>query len=190
MSSYTWIFAVVFLGCVLVRVQGFGSGAPPAACVTMVPGHNGTLPQTGASPYTVSVQVSSYTPGQTVSVTVRGTVDFKGLLLQARKEGTNEVVGTFQTPPTNFKFRPCPDGGANNGITQTSSSTTKNNMTFVWTAPSTGVGNVQFYGTVLQEKPMYWVNVTSSVISADSGASSLLVHISSVIGIVLLAKIL
>ncbi|XP_013421686.1 putative defense protein 3 [Lingula anatina] len=193
MNSYTWILAVVFLGSALVRVQGYGNGAPPSACDSMVPGHQGSKPQTIASPYTVSVQVSSYTPGQTVNVTVRGTEDFRGLLLQARKAGTDEVVGTFQTPPSKFKFRPCPDGGANNGITHIDTST-KNNMTFMWTAPSTGVGNVQFYGTVLKEKPTYWVKLTSSVISGEggdsNGASSLLVHISSVIGTVLLAKIL
>ena len=48
-------------GCLVLLVlvpaaTGYGTGAPTKACVSMIPGHNNTNPQTSNSPYTLELE--------------------------------------------------------------------------------------------------------------------------------------
>ncbi|XP_078620078.1 putative defense protein 3 [Branchiostoma floridae x Branchiostoma japonicum] len=158
------LVAAFFPGC-----DGRGSGAPTSACTSMSPGHlnNGTAvtAQSSASPYSIVVG-DKYTPGRTLSVQIVGPV-FKGFLLQARRPGMTSPVGTFSSPPTDTKAIQCT--AADSSMTHANTNP-KQNLTLTWTAPSTGVGNVQFVATVAEEKVTYWMNIQSRQVRQASGA--------------------
>ncbi|CAB1345524.1 unnamed protein product [Coregonus sp. 'balchen'] len=62
----------------------------------MLPGSiHGNTGQSSPSPYTVTVSQTTYQPGDTIQVTLSGTIPFSGFLLEAHEEGQNTAVGTF-----------------------------------------------------------------------------------------------
>ncbi|XP_019613938.1 PREDICTED: putative defense protein 3 [Branchiostoma belcheri] len=163
--SVWFVLAVAFFsGC-----DGFGSGAPAGACVTMRPGHmNGNVsvtPQSSPSPYSIVVG-DKYTPGRTVSVQIVGPV-FRGFLLQARRPGSTTPVGTFSNAPADTKTTTCTT--TDNSMTHANTNA-KQNITLTWNAPSTGVGNVQFVATVAEQKVTYWMNIQSAQLMQASSA--------------------
>lgn len=72
-------------------------------------------------------------------VTVRPVTpgdNFKGILLTAKPQGSNETVGTWSTTDANFQQLTCAGAAANTGITHTSRDL-KAQASATWTAPST-----------------------------------------------------
>ncbi|XP_033108525.1 putative defense protein 3 [Anneissia japonica] len=122
--------------------DSYSGGADPGACVSLAPGHGAEV-QTSTSPYSITSSSTSYSNGQTVTVTISASpVQFKGILLQARRtNGNTTPVGTWQTPPIGFKFLQCSAPG--DSITH-SNSDLKATVSFVWVAPSTGNEDIQF----------------------------------------------
>ncbi|XP_071500516.1 putative defense protein 3 [Diadema antillarum] len=147
--------------------MAFPSGAPAGACGHLTPGHrdNGTVisPQSGASPYTVSADVATYSPLGTVTVSVTGA-DFRGILLQARRTD-DSVVGTFSAPPANTKLLQCRN--ANDSVTHSSQDPKSAGTSFTWTAPDSDVGAVKFTATLLQEYEIFWVGLESQALQAS-----------------------
>ena len=79
----------------------------------MKPEH-GPIPQTGASPYDIRVTKSYYVPGENVKVSIKSSSnDIKGYLIQARKVGENQAIGTFAALPTNGKYVNCGNSKVN-----------------------------------------------------------------------------
>ena len=88
-------------------------GAPKSQCDSMKPEH-GPSPQTGASPYDIRVTKLYYEQGEKVKVSIKSSsVDIKGYLIQARKVGENQAIGTFAAPPTNGEYVNCGNSKVN-----------------------------------------------------------------------------
>ncbi|XP_066264043.1 putative defense protein 3 [Branchiostoma lanceolatum] len=166
MAVYKVASCVCVFFAFLSACEGFGTGAPAAACVTMHPGHKinpttDVVPQNSTSPYSIVVEGSRYTPGSTFSVQIVGPV-FRGFLLQARRPGMDTPVGTFSNAPTDTKTTMCT--AADSSMTHANTNV-KQNITLTWNAPSAGVGNVQFVATVAEMKMTYWMNVMSAEVA-------------------------
>ena len=93
------LLILVYIGA----CAAYPSGPPVSTCEGMSPLHFGSdrrpLPaQPGnTNPYRITVSNSSYSPGDTLTVTISSqTADqFKGFILQARGAGSNSPVGVF-----------------------------------------------------------------------------------------------
>uniref|UniRef100_A0A8K9XTC7 Reelin domain-containing protein n=1 Tax=Oncorhynchus mykiss TaxID=8022 RepID=A0A8K9XTC7_ONCMY len=129
---------------------GFSRGASPASCLEMSPGHIRAQPQDPHhSHITLYTSASTYLPGDTVTVTVRSTRDFMGFLLQARSLGIagrrgrgGRVAGTWTVTPPGTHTQRCL--GDNDSLTH-SDKQLKRNLSFVWRAPDTALGDIRFY---------------------------------------------
>ncbi|CAH1238174.1 FRRS1 [Branchiostoma lanceolatum] len=174
-SVYVMSFVLAIVVALLSGAEAYGSGAPLSACTSQQPGHVGTSAQTSASPYSLTVSSSEYTPGQTLTVQITGG-DFQGFLIQARKVGTTTAVGFFSSLPSGTKANDCDNVVAAGDNTATHSSTaTKRDLTLTWSAPESqaGQGTIEFVATVAEAKPTYWMGIKSSQITeAASGGST------------------
>ncbi|XP_035682760.1 cell wall protein DAN4-like [Branchiostoma floridae] len=86
---------------------------------------------------------------------------YLGFLIQARKVGTTEAVGSFSNHPTGTKRLNCSNGDS----ASHSDRTEKSDIELTWTPPSEkGEGPVQFVATVVLGQQLFWMNVTSDVI--------------------------
>ncbi|XP_030836795.1 putative defense protein 3 isoform X2 [Strongylocentrotus purpuratus] len=190
--SYFWSLA--FLAAVPL-VMAYSSGAPRGACVNLTPGHQNNAsmiipPQTGPSPYALSVSKNMYTPKEALTVSVNGA-SFRGILLQARL-ADDTLAGSFSNEPTNTKLIDCtnqPSTNSRDSVTHANSDPKSAGTSFTWTAPG-DVGNVTFTATVLQEYEVFWVKLTSQEISATAGAPWVTVNsalIISLLGVVFVA---
>lgn len=154
------VLIALVLQCCVVSVSGYPGGAPPNSCAGMVPGHSGATVQAGASPYTVTMNTSTYTAGDVIEVTVSGGT-FRGLLVQAQSPGCfGFPLPSFSVMPgdTNVSTLTCP-GQANSAITHTNRND-KTQATFYWT-PGQDLGHINFRATVVQNFNIFWVNITS-----------------------------
>ncbi|XP_071846866.1 putative ferric-chelate reductase 1 [Apostichopus japonicus] len=151
--------------------QGYGSGAPPVACEDMTPGHvlngNDSIPLSPSdepSPFTVTVSEVEFGQGGQVEVTIQGSVNFAGFLLQARQDGEDEPVGTFSDLASDMKFVECSATYTEAAVTHTNSNPFDGDVTVTWTAPSTQIADVTFYATVASDHDNYWVMLESEKI--------------------------
>ena len=82
---------------------GYSSGPPLSKCETIIPVHGENKPQSGASPYSISVSSRSYTAGESLTVTIQGSGSkkFKGFIIQARGSDSSVAwpVGEFTQIP-------------------------------------------------------------------------------------------
>uniref|UniRef100_A0A6Q2ZF55 Reelin domain-containing protein n=1 Tax=Esox lucius TaxID=8010 RepID=A0A6Q2ZF55_ESOLU len=159
----------------ILPTLGFSRGASPASCLEMSPGHVRTHPQNPhRSHVTLYTSASSYLPGDLVTVTVRSTRDFMGFLLQARSLGVaggrgrgagGRVAGAWTLTPPGTHTLDC--FGNHDSLTH-SDKQLKRNLSFVWRAPDTTVGDIRFYITVVQSYFVYWARVESAVLHDGS----------------------
>ena len=77
-------------------IEGYGSGAGTGACDSMVPGH-GAAPQTSPVPYTLTPGEQMIEAGQVLNLTLTGTDEIKGFMVQAFVSGAGTRTGTFVT---------------------------------------------------------------------------------------------
>ncbi|XP_035682756.1 putative ferric-chelate reductase 1 [Branchiostoma floridae] len=124
----------------------------------MQPNH-GADAFTGISPYSIVPSVEEYIPGENITVRIVGT--YLGFLIQVRKVGTTEAVGSFSNHPSGTKRLNCSNGDS----ASHSDRTEKSDIELTWTPPSEkGEGPVQFVATVVLGQQLFWMNVTSDVI--------------------------
>lgn len=144
-------------------LQAYPSGAPEGACVHQTPKHGVNKPQDpSTSPFAVQATPNSIPEGGQVTVTVHGTVPFKGVLITARDVHTSEVLqGTF-TADHQTKTLNC-SGGQSNGLTHTSN-VPKSQVITQWTAPAGYKGQVYFSVTVVQAFNTFWKDITSEAV--------------------------
>ncbi|XP_072023784.1 putative defense protein 3 [Amphiura filiformis] len=160
--------------CVVLptATDAYPSGPPSSACTSLQPtGHNSS-PQTVNSPYQITLDSDTYSPGQTVRVTLSGVSDtaFAGFIVQARRKDefkdTTTSVGSFSSPPTGTKLMACHNNQV--GTWTHSSNADKTTVTIEWTAPGTFEGDMAFRATVVQGPAQtYWENVLSTIITYD-----------------------
>ncbi|KAI3375540.1 hypothetical protein L3Q82_003863 [Scortum barcoo] len=167
-------------------ILAYSHGAGHASCREMTPGHIRAQPQAPMhSHVTLSASASSYLPGQLVTVTVRSSRDFMGFLLQARSvEGVRSrgstgsgsgvrsarlgpvlVGGSWAlTPPGTHTLRCLSEGDT---LTH-SDKQLKRNLSFVWKAPDSPMGDIKFYITVVQSYFVHWEGIESAVVCDGS----------------------
>jgi len=94
---------------------------------------------------------NNYVPkGSPVTFSVTGKSAFMGLLLYAVDSQKNHV-GTWNTP-TGFKILTSPQcqGDPSGTLSHADSNLKGPNVNFMWTPPSTNVGQISFVGTIVQ----------------------------------------
>ncbi|XP_029505665.2 uncharacterized protein LOC115120828 [Oncorhynchus nerka] len=140
----------------------------------MLPGNSfhGSTGQSSSSPYTVTVNQTTYQPGDTIQVTLSGTFTYKGFLLEAHEEGQNKAVGTFSLGSgTGIVLVPC-NGIAASGVSQ-SNNQPRSSITVTWTAPSSSsLGNIIVKSTFMQTSSVFWIAVPSVTVNRLSLAGT------------------
>ncbi|XP_072039607.1 putative defense protein 3 [Amphiura filiformis] len=173
MDSRLVLAVLVFVVCHTSLVEGFSSGAPLSACVTMTPAHlynsNASRPidpEDGPSPYSLQVDKLMVRKGGNVQVTINGG-SFQGFLLQARlADGSSTVpVGTFSTIVEETKITTCT--AAADSVTHSSKTNKTDGMTVTWMAPNMEFGDIKFVATVAEKHCVFWVGHESSTVSYD-----------------------
>ncbi|KAM9401004.1 uncharacterized protein ACWYII_030739 [Salvelinus alpinus] len=158
-------FLCLLLSLTALQVEGFSGGGSSIAsqCGSMLPGNSfhGSTGQSSSSPYTVTVNQTTYQPRDTIQVTLSGTITFKGFLLEAHEEGQNTAVGTFSLGSgTGIVLVPC-NGIAASGVSQ-SNNQAKSSVTVTWTSPSSAsLGNIVVKSTFMQTSRVFWIAVPS-----------------------------
>ncbi|XP_061191453.1 putative ferric-chelate reductase 1 isoform X2 [Saccostrea echinata] len=146
------------------HIYGYSSGAPSFTCPSMMPSHGSFKPKTNpARYYQITSSTSSYTPGESVSVTITALngEQFKGYLIRAQDEGTGNPVGTFRIAQGG-KLQCGPT--SNEAVTHTTGAL-KTTETFTWMAPANAIGNIVFVATIVKSYKDFWTDVRSSPVS-------------------------
>ncbi|KAK7493246.1 hypothetical protein BaRGS_00015583 [Batillaria attramentaria] len=151
------ICGVIVVVLLVPGIRSYPSGAGDEACPTQSPQvcHGGN-PQTSESPYAISVEATTYSPGENVSVTLasKDGTPYMGFLLGAHRVTGNmtQYLGVFSATPDAQR------------LTHTNSDL-KKNLTFTWTAPLIDEGDIHFTSAFVFNKTTYWVDVNSSVVT-------------------------
>uniref|UniRef100_A0A8B9FE54 Reelin domain-containing protein n=1 Tax=Amazona collaria TaxID=241587 RepID=A0A8B9FE54_9PSIT len=148
--------------CLVSYVSAFSHGASLSACTDMMPRHLRAQLHSPNNYVTVHINMSFYSPGDKVPVTVRSTRDFMGFLLQARKVSNDEITGTFIFIPPGSKLLTCFEDG--DTVTHSDKSL-KRNLSFVWKAPDQPIGDIKFFISVVQSYFVYWAKIESAVVA-------------------------
>ncbi|KAI8509996.1 hypothetical protein Bbelb_124240 [Branchiostoma belcheri] len=139
-------------------------GAGDSACSSMMLEARSVAPQTTPSPYSVAVEYDK--DHHRFNVGVVGEAPFLGVLVQARRPGSTEPVGTFLPPParTGLKRITCSSQG--DSITNRRPLRT-NEIRLTWEMPQGEgkLGEIYFVATVVQSCSSYWANVQSESIA-------------------------
>ncbi|XP_032268836.1 reelin domain-containing protein 1 [Phoca vitulina] len=152
--------------CLASCSAAFSHGAGSGACEDMQPKHIQAQPQDPQTHHiTIHTGRSSYSPGDTVPVTVRSIRDFMGFLLQARRVSDHQIAGTFVFIPPHSKAVACFQEA--DTVTHSDKSR-KRNLSFEWKAPAQPVGNITFLLSVVQSYFIYWERIESSVVSQQT----------------------
>ncbi|XP_071537528.1 putative ferric-chelate reductase 1 [Panulirus ornatus] len=113
-------------------------------------------PPPEASMYTGNMQVQVLTSEEgyrrlkTLTVTLQSADYINGFMLQARKEGGNEVVGRFMDVPHRGEYLTCPNGDhEENTVIHEAAPLRLANLTFTWMAPREDQGRIVFMASVL-----------------------------------------
>ncbi|XP_039456764.1 uncharacterized protein PB18E9.04c-like [Oreochromis aureus] len=154
------VCAVLFL--LAPPTTSFSGGASHASCQEIIPGHIRAHSQDPQHRYvTIRTSASSYLPGQFITVTVRSSRDFMGFLLQSRRGSPVLVGGSWiLTPPGTHTLCCLSEGDT---VTH-SDKQLKRNLSFVWRAPDSPVGDIRFYITVVQSYFVYWAGIESGLV--------------------------
>uniref|UniRef100_A0A8C0F6R3 Reeler domain containing 1 n=1 Tax=Bubo bubo TaxID=30461 RepID=A0A8C0F6R3_BUBBB len=149
--------------CLVSYAAAFSHGASLSACADMMPRHLRVQLHSPSNNYiTVHTNVSFYSPGDRVPVTVRSTRDFMGFLLQARKVSNDEIAGTFVFIPPGSKLLTCFEDG--DTVTHSDKSL-KRNLSFVWKAPDQPIGDIKFFISIVQSYFVYWAKIESAIVA-------------------------
>nr|XP_055037979.1 putative ferric-chelate reductase 1 [Misgurnus anguillicaudatus] len=154
----------ILLSACVGTVHMYPGGKVSSACSDMVPVHSSSSTQTNSPPYTITATPTSFKGGDEITVTLNGSLNFKGFMLQAYKAGTNTSSGNFTVISNQTQGLTC-FGVANSAVSQTSKSG-KTSIQVKWKAPTSGqLSNVEFRATFVQAYSTFWVGVKSSAIT-------------------------
>lgn len=153
------------------QVWGYSSGPPLSKCETVLPAHSRNEPQSGASPYSISVSNSSYTTGESLTVTIQGSGSkkFKGFILQARGSDSSVAwpVGEFtEIPADGAQVLFCAGGDLKSTAAHKNPNKTEwSSLQFTWTAPAQSAGNITFIATIVENFTTFWRKIESPVVT-------------------------
>ncbi|KAK2859320.1 hypothetical protein Q5P01_003940 [Channa striata] len=157
--------------CVAPVVWCYPTGLVAESCDSMIPQHQASA-QTSAAPFSVTVDRTTYSAGDQVTVTLKATSSkaFTGFLLKANEVGGQATVGTFTVSPTDSQTLRCSQ--KSNSAASHKSSNDKTSVQVTWTPESSGSGkSIQFVATFVQTTRTFWVGVTSATM-AFSGSTA------------------
>ncbi|XP_067852850.1 putative defense protein Hdd11 [Heptranchias perlo] len=164
-GNFLTVCCIVFLK-VSNLSKGFPNGAPSSVCESMMPRHSGVVPQSNTAPYTIDIGANVYQPGTPVQVQILGP-QYRGFLMEARKDGGTSPLGSWQDPPENTQLLQC-FGNRRAAVTHSNTGPQNNSTTFVWIPPESACPNaVKFVATVAQSREIYWLNVQSHPLTKD-----------------------
>ncbi|XP_047424435.1 putative ferric-chelate reductase 1 [Mugil cephalus] len=162
---------LLLLLCVFPVVKSYSSGGVTESCEDMHP-HHGTKPQTSPSPFSITTDNTTYTPGQDVTVQLWApdSTTFSGFLLQAREVGGQSVaVGKYYTITEDVQVLTC-SKRPSSAVSHTSDSA-KSYIEVTWRPEdSEHVKAVQFHASFVQNYTTFWVDVTSPALSLVKGS--------------------
>jgi len=129
-----------------------------AACTSMMPNHQAAA-QATPSIYRMDVtKLSDDTFTVTIVPTVNG-ITFKGFLIQARRDGTENAIGTFEgSVPAGTKTLNC--RSTEDSVTH-SNNELKTEVTFTWRSPGGSLAGTRFVATTCLDRVTFWVKYTS-----------------------------
>ncbi|XP_025730054.1 LOW QUALITY PROTEIN: reelin domain-containing protein 1 [Callorhinus ursinus] len=153
--------------CLASCSAAFSHGAGLGACEDMLPKHIQAQPRDPQTHHiTIHIGRSSYSPGDTVPVTMRSIRDFMGFLPQARRVSDHQTAGTFVFIPPHSKAIACFQEA--DTVTHSNKSR-KRNLSFEWKAPAQPVGDITFLLSVVQSYFVYyWESIESSGVSQQT----------------------
>nr|XP_015194581.1 PREDICTED: putative ferric-chelate reductase 1 isoform X2 [Lepisosteus oculatus] len=170
-----WMLSVFLLvtGCFLLDTEGYPDGQVGESCQSMMPNHNGTMPQSSPSPFNVTASKSWFHPGEEITVTLEAEngTSFRGFLLQARTVGTNMTSGSFKILNANTsQGLTC---NISNDTVSHTSSLQKQSINVVWVAPVSGqMEDIEFRSTFVEYEYKFWVGVKSNTITPANGTEN------------------
>ncbi|KAI5609239.1 putative ferric-chelate reductase 1 [Silurus asotus] len=132
--------------------------------MNMKPGHISAHSQHTHSATAVTIHTSRmvYLPQHTLTVSVRSSRAFMGLLLHARSVTEDRVVrGQFTLHPPGTHTLSCLSTA--DTVTH-SEKLLKRNLSFTWRAPAQPSGDLRFYITVVHSYFVYWTRIHSAVV--------------------------
>ncbi|KAM8952888.1 putative defense protein Hdd11-like [Pelodytes ibericus] len=145
-----------------VSVQ-FPTGAPISACQTMMPVHQGVMPQNTTAPYIIKTSSSFYQSGKPITVQILGPA-YRGLLLESRTFRQTDLLGKWLQPPNNTKILPCPEN-LSGAITHSNTNLKDQSTSYTWMPPESHCPGVIFFiATVAESRDVYWLGVQSAII--------------------------
>ncbi|XP_024131634.1 putative defense protein 3 [Oryzias melastigma] len=148
-------------------VEGYPSGAPTGACEDMIPRHMGVLPQPSPAPYSLLTDSRTFEAGKPITVTIKGP-DYRGVLLEARTDGSTNALGSWSLPPPDTKFLQCA-GNPQGAVTHANTNLKGNSTVYNWIPPSI-TNPVYFVATVAEQRTVFWLNVRSATLTRGTTA--------------------
>eukprot|EP00092_Neocalanus_flemingeri_P006462 GFUD01006966.1.p1 GENE.GFUD01006966.1~~GFUD01006966.1.p1 ORF type:complete len:488 (+),score=117.33 GFUD01006966.1:135-1598(+) len=142
--------------------HGYGSGAPPSQCVSLVPGHGLTPKDNSNTPYVVKLNSLQLKPGASAEVELThdgSEKHFKGYLVQARSVSDDSVTGTFEIVSDDAQYVQC--GEVPRSAVTHVFSESKESIKLNWIPPTNFSGKVEIVATFVQDYANYWVKVPS-----------------------------
>ncbi|CAF4085300.1 unnamed protein product [Adineta steineri] len=127
---------IVLLSICIKYGYSYPEGAPQSVCNTMMPNHDIPIQQCQPK-YIIQSDKSEYNTNDIVRITVRGSTDrdyFKGILLIAKNENNQQIIGTWSITNSSIKTIAC-DEKENTGITHVSNDD-KLQIEALWHSPS------------------------------------------------------
>ncbi|XP_069812003.1 putative ferric-chelate reductase 1 [Dendropsophus ebraccatus] len=163
MSPLTQITVILLVASAFVCTNGYPNGLVQDACSSMVPNHNANT-QTSASPYSLSLSKSTYSGGQQITVTLTGSSQFLGFLIQARSGSSSTPLGSFKASG-NAQTLDCTSAAS--AVSQTSGSS-KSSVAVTWVAPANSNADIQLRATVVQSERVFWTGILSSKLTYNA----------------------
>ncbi|KAM6953755.1 putative ferric-chelate reductase 1 [Aplochiton taeniatus] len=168
------LLSMIALALCARTVAGFSNGKVRQACNDMIPQH-GHESSTDPPPYNISVDRTTFSPGDRITVTLRAppsgsSSHFKGFLIQARDAGKPgaPALGTFGlVDPRISQLLQC-GNTQGSGVSHTSDSK-KTEVKVMWESSQDPPESVQFLVTVVQKYKVYWVKIPGPVVSLKGG---------------------
>ncbi|XP_020323351.2 putative ferric-chelate reductase 1 [Oncorhynchus kisutch] len=165
MGGRLWTIQLLVQTLCLTSVAAFSNGKVTEACGSMMPKH-GHAPNTTHAPYTLSVNVTEFSSGDYIQVTISGTTYFEGFLLEARNASNpdSDAVGSFiLTNPKTTQLLQC--GHTPDSAVSHTSDARQTQIVVIWKAPQNSPAAVKFLVTVVAHYKTFWVKIPGPVVS-------------------------
>ncbi|CAL4129978.1 unnamed protein product, partial [Meganyctiphanes norvegica] len=164
------------------NVMSYSTGAPPTACLELMPKHGRFAPEFSDPPYRILTDVVSINGTQLIKIVLQAIQveeyswkTIKGFVLQARKLDSQELVGAFSFQdrrdngmPGDIRYMGC-EYGSSAAVTHTNKRP-KTELYLTWEPSGYYEGDVVFVGTFVQSFNTFWIGVKSEQLRLTKSA--------------------